>query len=146
MGVFSCCGRVKWEEAWERKCSSLASTPEQGRPAIFDFPPSDLTLPLLALYFHHTNTIFPFLHAPTFYSQFRDGLHLRDVQFAGVIWAMLAVASRWSEDRRVLWDGWGSGNAVDVAKMKDEEIEWASAGWRFFHRSMGEWFSLSSGK
>ncbi|EJD02602.1 uncharacterized protein FOMMEDRAFT_84516, partial [Fomitiporia mediterranea MF3/22] len=79
---------------------------------VFDFPPADLTLPLLALYFHHTNTIFPLLHAPTFYAQFRDGLHLRDAQFAGVVWMLLAIASRWSDDRRVLWDGWVHGNRL----------------------------------
>ncbi|KAL5485496.1 hypothetical protein ACEPAI_8138 [Sanghuangporus weigelae] len=131
-----------WEEAWERKQSyfvpDTSSSSKDSTPAIFDFPPSDLTLPLLSLYFHHTNVIFPLLHAPTFYAQFRDILHLRDAQFAGVVWAVMAVASRWSDDRRVLWEGWGSEKNNDVPKVEEaaEELEWASAGWRFFLRSL----------
>lgn len=149
--IICCC--EQWEEAWERKQSSFIPDPstsssEKPTPAVFDFPPSDLTLPLLALYFHHTNVIFPLFHAPTFWAQFRDKLHLRDAQFAGVVWAAMAIASRWSDDRRVLWDGWGSEKSEGLPKVEEtaEEPEWASAGWRFFLRSLGEYFSRPQGR
>ncbi|KAI5118928.1 hypothetical protein M0805_003752 [Coniferiporia weirii] len=152
---------LPWEEAWERKhaaftasspspspSSSSASSQERLRP-LHEFPQSDLTLPLLSLYFHHTNSIFPLLHAPTFYAQFRDRLHLRDAQFAGVVWCLMAIGSRWSQDRRVLWDGWGSESGAawqsETEDASDEDLEWASAGWRFFLRSLdGPSFTVTS--
>lgn len=116
--------------------AATASGRASGR--LYEFPPADLVYPLLALYFHHQNTVFPLFHAPTFYAQLRDGLHTRCAHFAGVVWAALAVASRWSEDRRVLWDGWGA--PTDVAGQTGEahEVDWGSAGWRFFFRSSGK--------
>lgn len=81
------------------------------------------------------------MHAPTFYGQLRDELHLHDADFAGVVWCMMAIGSRWSQDRRVLWDGWGSdvgGDSGDKRIKREENEEWASAGWRFFLRSLGE--------
>ena len=109
---------------------------------ILDFPPLDLVLPLLSFYFHHTNTMFPLLHAPTFYAHIRAGLHTRDPRFASVVWACMAIASRWSSDPRVLWDGWGSPSSdsseENAGKEKDDGgEEWAGAGWRFFLRSLG---------
>lgn len=141
-------------------------TQPQHHHPIHIFPPLDLLLPLLSLYFHHQNSTFPLLHAPTFYSQLRSGLHERDAHFAGVVWAAIAVASRWSTDRRVLWDGWGSDSEYSAQdslpegewseqNMKhngnngkgneNEELEWASAGWRFFMRSLdGPSFTVAS--
>ena len=95
-------------------------------------------LSLLSLYFHYTNVNFPLLHPPTFYAQFREGLHLQDPKFAAVVWCMMAVAARWSDDRRVLWDGWGSPSDGSKMEDDDERVEWASAGWRFFLRSLGK--------
>ncbi|KAH8107479.1 fungal-specific transcription factor domain-containing protein [Phellopilus nigrolimitatus] len=145
-----------WEEAWEHKRSLLTfssshppfSHEQPEFNPVHDFPPSDLTLPLLSLYFHHTNAIFPLLHAPTFYAQFRDGLHLRDMQFAGVVWALLAIGARWSQDRRVLWDGWGAEARKEPPECEtsdEKDVEWASAGWRFFLRSLdGSSFPVTS--
>ena len=95
-------------------------------------------LSLLSLYFHYTNVNFPLLHPPTFYAQFREGLHLQDPKFAAVVWCMMAVAARWSDDRRVLWDGWGSPSDGSKMEDDDERVEWASAGWRIFLRSLGK--------
>lgn len=166
---------MQWEEAWERK-RMIFTSPDSRHPTshtqpqhhhpIHIFPPLDLLLPLLSLYFHHQNSTFPLLHAPTFYSQLRSGLHERDAHFAGVVWAAIAVASRWSTDRRVLWDGWGSDSEYSAQdslpegewseqNMKhngnngkgneNEELEWASAGWRFFMRSLdGPSFTVAS--
>lgn len=139
---------IQWEEAWNRRRSSFPPSTHpstQSSNELFDFPPSDLVFPLLSLYFHQQNTIFPLLHAPTFYAQLQAGLHTRDSGFASVVWCCMAVASRWSTDIRVLWAGWGApGNAggEEAVKKEGEEEEWASAGWRFFLRSLGMSFDL----
>lgn len=58
-----------------------------------------------------------------------------------MVWAIMAVAARWSEDQRVLWNGWGSETTGGLPEVEDPatgDLEWASAGWRFFLRSLGD--------
>lgn len=51
---------------------------------------------------------------------------------------MFAVASRWSDDPRVL-----DGGKYDVSQAKRliEEYKWQRAGWKFFNAAVGTWFS-----
>lgn len=102
------------------------------------FPPQDLTLSLIALYFTHLNSQFPLLHKPLFYDQFNSNLHLQDTRFAATVWCIIANASRWSDDPRVLWTGWGADENATKDGKSDGQNLWLSAGWRFFTKGMGK--------
>ncbi|KAJ7238811.1 hypothetical protein B0H12DRAFT_1237715 [Mycena haematopus] len=69
------------------------------------YPPSDLISSLLDLYFANVHDTFPILHRPTFERSVADDLHLTDVDFGGTLLAVLAVASRYSNDPRVFVAG-----------------------------------------
>ncbi|KAK0204125.1 fungal-specific transcription factor domain-containing protein [Desarmillaria ectypa] len=78
------------------------------------FPDNDLITNLVAIYFETVNPILPILHRPTFTKDVANGLHLRDENFGAILLLILAVASRYSDDPRVLADpssrlsaGWG---------------------------------------
>ncbi len=69
------------------------------------------------------NPILPILHRPTFVKNVADGLHLRDENFAATLLFVLAVASRHSDDPRVLADpssrlsaGWTFLEFIPIAK------------------------------
>ncbi|KAF7347300.1 Fungal-trans domain-containing protein [Mycena venus] len=47
----------------------------------------------------------PVLHRPSFERSVREGLHLTDMQFGGLLLSVLAVASWYSKDPRVFVDG-----------------------------------------
>jgi len=57
---------------------------------------------LIALYFEKVNAFLPVLHAPTFKRNIAQGLHMRNNQFGATVLLVCAVASRYSEDPRVL--------------------------------------------
>jgi hypothetical protein len=65
-------------------------------------PPDDLAASLTELFFVRVNPHWPLLHRPTFERQRAAGLHERDVWFAALCAGVFAVASRWSDDPRVL--------------------------------------------
>ncbi|KAJ7764189.1 fungal-specific transcription factor domain-containing protein [Mycena maculata] len=67
----------------------------------YTFPPTDLTVHLIDLYFTHVNAYVPLLHRPTFERGVKGGLHIEDDGFAEILLLVCAVASRWSEDPRV---------------------------------------------
>ncbi|THV02448.1 hypothetical protein K435DRAFT_749568 [Dendrothele bispora CBS 962.96] len=66
------------------------------------FPEVNLLAQLIALYFEKVNAFLPIIHAPTFRRNIAQGLHLRDHQFGATVLLVCAVASRYSEDPRVL--------------------------------------------
>ncbi|KAK0443807.1 fungal-specific transcription factor domain-containing protein [Armillaria borealis] len=68
------------------------------------FPDSDLITNLIVIYFETINPIFPVLHRPTFMKDVANGLHLRDEYFGATLLLVLSVASRYSDDPRVLAD------------------------------------------
>ncbi|KAJ7495523.1 fungal-specific transcription factor domain-containing protein [Mycena latifolia] len=72
------------------------------RPPAYSFPPRDLAAHLIELYFTHVNVYLPLLHRPTFERAVEAGLHLRDDGFAATLLLVCAVASRWSDDPRVV--------------------------------------------
>lgn len=80
------------------------------------YPDSDLIRSLIAIYFETINPIIPILHRPTFEKNIDEGFHLRDYNFGAALLLVLAVASRYSDDPRVLAD--------PCSKL--------SSGWRFF--------------
>ncbi|KAJ6522400.1 fungal-specific transcription factor domain-containing protein, partial [Mycena capillaripes] len=64
----------------------------------YSFPPPELAVHLIELYFAHVNVYVPLLHRPTFQRGVEGGLHLRDDGFAAILLLVCAVASRWSDD------------------------------------------------
>ncbi|KAJ8483292.1 hypothetical protein ONZ45_g14646 [Pleurotus djamor] len=74
-------------------------------PPTYHFPGPDLMQSLIHLYFVHWNLYLPLLHRPTFEKAVRDGLHLRDVAFGGVVMLVCANGAKFSDDPRVLLDG-----------------------------------------
>ncbi|TRM69374.1 fungal-specific transcription factor domain-containing protein [Schizophyllum amplum] len=104
----------KRPEFWEPRPWHVRP-PEPRRP-LFKFPADDLMEQLVNVFFDRVNIFLPLLHRPTFQRYIDDGTHFRDREFAHVLLLVCAVASRWSEDPRVLVDG------VDDAH---------SAGWKY---------------
>lgn len=59
----------------------------------------------MPLYFDHVNIYTPLLHRPTFERDLANDLHLHDVGFAQVVLMVCALASRFTDDPRVLLPG-----------------------------------------
>ncbi|KAG1759731.1 fungal-specific transcription factor domain-containing protein [Suillus occidentalis] len=72
---------------------------------IYIFPQEDLAASLVDLYFKHYNVLTPLLHRPTFERKVAQGLHRRNATFGAVYLLVLAVGSRFSDDRRVCLEG-----------------------------------------
>ncbi|KAF7330158.1 Fungal-trans domain-containing protein [Mycena sanguinolenta] len=92
---------------WEKEASAV-------RPQ-YVYPPNDLMDSLLRLYFTNVHPTLPILHRPSFERSVAQGLHLTNERFGGMLLSLLAVASLYSNDPRVLIDGHAS----------------LSAGWKF---------------
>lgn len=88
-----------WEETWEN--AHFHDAP----PLSFflsRFPPSDLARDLIHVYFTRVNPMLPLLHRPTFEKHFEARLYSSNNFFAALCFTVFAVASRWSDDPRVL--------------------------------------------
>ncbi|KAJ7842226.1 fungal-specific transcription factor domain-containing protein [Mycena olivaceomarginata] len=92
--------------------------PEPPRPLVF--PENDLLQSLIDIYFRQINPILFLLHSPTFRASVADGEHLCDPHFGALVLAVCAVASRLSDDPRVLM-------------APDAPLH--SAGWKFFSQA-----------
>ncbi|KAJ7631671.1 fungal-specific transcription factor domain-containing protein [Mycena polygramma] len=84
------------------------------------FPDDDLLQTLIDLYFEQLNPILFLLHPPTFRASVANGEHLRDPHFGAVVLAVCALASRPSDDPRVLM-------TADAPRH--------SAGWKWFNQT-----------
>ncbi|KAJ7505464.1 fungal-specific transcription factor domain-containing protein [Mycena galericulata] len=69
------------------------------------YPATDLIASLLELYFINVHPTLPILHRPSFERSVVEGLYLKDPKFGAMLLAVLAVASRYSNDPRVLVNG-----------------------------------------
>ncbi|KAJ7855873.1 fungal-specific transcription factor domain-containing protein [Mycena olivaceomarginata] len=69
------------------------------------FPDGDLIDSLLHIFWANINPTLPVLHRPSFERSVAEGLHLTNAEFGGTLLAVLAVASRYSNDPRVFVDG-----------------------------------------
>ncbi|KAH9948554.1 fungal-specific transcription factor domain-containing protein [Amylocystis lapponica] len=115
---------LPWEIAWEG---------HQEPSVVPDFittnlPPLDLADHLIDIFFRHKNSLFPLLHRPTFERQWRQGLHKTDLWFACMCMALFGVASRFSDDPRVL-------GKPPKGEPGDQEL-WSWAGWKFIEVAM----------
>ncbi|KAK0225298.1 fungal-specific transcription factor domain-containing protein [Armillaria fumosa] len=85
----------------------------------YTFPEDDLLQSLVNLYFERVNILLPLLHRPTFENSISEKLHLKDQKFAEVVIFVCAVAARYSDDPRVLFEGQQSAQ---------------SSGWKWVHQ------------
>ncbi|KAG8213977.1 hypothetical protein J3R82DRAFT_10726 [Butyriboletus roseoflavus] len=119
-----------WELAFEGFQNRLE---DLSRSFVEEFPPQDLAISLIKLYFENINPFFPLFHRPTFERQWREGLQHKNTWFGCLCLSVFAVASRWSDDPRVLDDG---KDDAPQAKQLIEEYKWQRAGWRFFNAAV----------
>ncbi|KAJ7740271.1 fungal-specific transcription factor domain-containing protein [Mycena maculata] len=90
--------RVYWEPLpWDKELYEQRSH--------YVYPANDLIDSLLQLYFANVHPSFPVLHRPSFKRDVAEGLHIKDTKFGALLLAVLAVASRYSDDPRVFIDG-----------------------------------------
>lgn len=66
----------------------------------YTFPPRDLLMRLVALYFSNVNIFFPVLHRPTFEKTLASHAHLSDDGFAKTVLLVCALGARYSDDPR----------------------------------------------
>ena len=99
------------------------------QPVAFNFPPPSLMLHLVSVFFFCVNPFYPLLHRPSFEAGLREGRHEKDPRFGAVTMLMCAVASRWSEDPRVLPKESAEENRAGDPNNKPS---WGSAGWDFY--------------
>ncbi|KAJ7664977.1 fungal-specific transcription factor domain-containing protein [Mycena rosella] len=64
------------------------------------FPPPDLLLALVNLYFVNTHLYMPLLHRPTFERTLAASTHLRDAKFGATVLLVCAIGARFSDDPR----------------------------------------------
>ncbi|KAI0250357.1 fungal-specific transcription factor domain-containing protein [Lactifluus subvellereus] len=112
-----------WELAYEGDF-----TPNTPSGLLQRWPPSDLALTLIDLYFLHCNSMFPLLHRPTFAHHFADRLYEHDIWFACTCMCVFALASRYTDDPRVLLD-----EPVEVPlEERAGPFEWQTAGFKYY--------------
>ncbi|KAJ7141278.1 fungal-specific transcription factor domain-containing protein [Mycena epipterygia] len=89
-----------WTSPWEKGPAILVP--------VFQFPPRDLLDSLVSTFFRRVNIVMCFLHRPTFERSIVSGLHLVDYKFGAVVLGVCALASRYSDDPRVILEGTNS--------------------------------------
>ena len=71
----------------------------------YDFPEPDLLISLVEIFFRHISPMVPLLHRPTFMKAITNGSHFSDDKFGAVVLLVCAIASRSSDDPRILTEG-----------------------------------------
>ena len=122
---------LQWELAYEGESLSSETLSE----LLQNWPPSDLVMALIDLYFLHCNSMFPVLHRPTFAHHFADGLYEHDIWFACLCLSVFALASRYTDDLRVLLDD-------PVETPVGEQSGWQTAGFKYYFSVLGKIVSL----
>ncbi|KAI0288527.1 fungal-specific transcription factor domain-containing protein [Russula brevipes] len=103
--------------------------PSENLTGLFQhWPPSDLAMALIDLYFLHCNSMFPLLHRPTFERHFADRLYERDIWFACICMSVFALASRYTNDMRVLLEEPADSPLDEHA----EQSQWQTAGFKYY--------------
>ncbi|KZV69843.1 hypothetical protein PENSPDRAFT_651985 [Peniophora sp. CONT] len=110
--------RAKRDPFWDSHAGQYEQPTFDAR--LFDFPPTDLMYSLLDIWYNTRSITLPLLHQPTFMRNLSNGLHYRDGAFAAIVLVVCAIASRFCNDRRVLY-----GNSDS----------WFSAGWKYYHQA-----------
>ncbi|KAI0036948.1 hypothetical protein K488DRAFT_40050 [Vararia minispora EC-137] len=127
----------KWELDYE---GVLITNPSDFPDLQKNWPAPDLAASLVDLYFRHFNSMFPLLHRPTFEKDFKAHLWERDIWFACVCMGVFAIASRHSDDARVLFPV-----PKDIKLSEEEEDRiWYSAGVKYYYAAMTVLFRKQS--
>jgi Fungal specific transcription factor domain len=71
----------------------------------YAFPEPGLLEHLIDCYFNNSDLFIPVLHRPSFERSLKEGLHIKDQGFGGLVLAVCAVGARHSKDKRVLPEG-----------------------------------------
>jgi hypothetical protein len=87
----------------------------------YQFPEDDLMKSLIDLYFAHVNPMWPLLHRPTLEGYIINNMHRTDIGIGSNVLLICAIASRYSDDPRVL---------LDTGRVQ-------SAGWRWYKQVAG---------
>ncbi|KAF7297811.1 Fungal-trans domain-containing protein [Mycena kentingensis (nom. inval.)] len=96
-------------EAFEAlNCQYAPSWDQEPTPDYYVYPDNDLMAALVGLYFENVHSTLPILHRDAFERALSAKLHLRDGKFGATLLAVLAVASQYSDDPRVLVDGYSA--------------------------------------
>nr|GAT42655.1 predicted protein [Mycena chlorophos] len=82
--------------------------PPDEPPDLYVFPEADLLHSLMGLYWFHCHPFIPLLHRATFEKAVADRLHLRNSRFGATVLLVCALASRYSNDPRVILHGTNS--------------------------------------
>jgi hypothetical protein len=78
--------------------------------------------------------MFPLLHRPTFVRHFEGGLYERDIWFACTCMSVFALASRYTNDVRVLLD-----EPVETPPDEhDKHTQWQTAGFKYYSPILGK--------
>ncbi|KAF7325582.1 Fungal-trans domain-containing protein [Mycena kentingensis (nom. inval.)] len=105
-------------QPWE----ALVDHPPSASVQPFTFPPDDLFTSLLDLFFTKVDPMLGhILHEPSFRNSIAEKRHVSDSRFGAVVLTVCALASRHSDDPRVLVDGAGADAGGEH-----------SAGWKWF--------------
>jgi hypothetical protein len=67
----------------------------------YQFPPRDLAISLISLYFSHVNTFSPLLHRPTFETAFAINTQFSDDGYAATLLLVCAIGAHFSDDPRL---------------------------------------------
>ncbi|KAF8070632.1 fungal-specific transcription factor domain-containing protein [Lyophyllum atratum] len=94
----------------------------------YEFPDPELLHALVGIYFDQVNAHFPLLHQPTYEKAVKEELYLSNHHFGATVLGVCAVASRYSDDPRVLSEGFASRH---------------SSGWKWFRQIRQCWRSSS---
>ncbi|KIY72443.1 hypothetical protein CYLTODRAFT_486286 [Cylindrobasidium torrendii FP15055 ss-10] len=94
---------VKRSEFWAEQPWQVEQ-PNAGVPAPYFFPEHDLLRRLIDLYFAEDNNVVPLIYRRTFEASLARNLHEYDRSFGALVLAVLAIASRYCDDPRVLLD------------------------------------------
>ncbi|KIY73021.1 hypothetical protein CYLTODRAFT_387421 [Cylindrobasidium torrendii FP15055 ss-10] len=105
------------KEHWKNWSNHVWEAETEIKPKILIFPPPDLLVSLISLYFMHFHVYIPLFHQPSFRQSVAAGLHHRDVRFGHVVLLVCAIASRASDDPRV---------------FLDDQLDEHSSGWKYY--------------
>ncbi|KAF5393267.1 hypothetical protein D9757_000621 [Collybiopsis confluens] len=110
---------------WEVMYEGLnVDSPELLDSVLEQFPESELAEELIRLYFQHVNPLFPLLNQHIFDRQWEERVYDKDIWFCALLMCIFAVASRWSDDPRVL---------PRYSKQGSHGSDFSRTGWHFFN-------------
>jgi hypothetical protein len=132
--ILSLCDQFEW--LWEGDYLRHRHTEKLLATLNTHFPPSDLAKKLLDKYFSYVNPIYPVFHRLIFMRQYAARVYEEDYWFAAICLLIFAVASRWSDDPRVLPN---IDPEADPSGKGTQDRDWRRSGYTWFRLALGGW-------